>query len=195
MTWPWVVLTPIPCSVLGTANCFGSLHLPSCSHLPVCISGVLRMSSLFRANSSFKQTPMKPLPPVLLPPPLTIQNSLCHASVSCPYLLMSFPGDTQRKVPGFQVMLVGGFGWRWQRGWAGWSWSRAESAQGVILSRQGCSPGRHSYASSCLSSFSPVNWQTPFCHMHTLFTGHSAGGPCKEMIKPWLGLYTGDLGV
>lgn len=96
-------------SVLGTANCFGSPHLPSCSHLPVCISGVLRMSPLFRANSSFKTTTKPPLP-ALLPPPFTTQNSLCHASVSCPCLLMSFPGDAQRKVPGFQVMLVGGFG-------------------------------------------------------------------------------------
>lgn len=181
-------LTPV-CWV--TAHRTASLCLPSCPHLPVSISGVLRMSSLFWANSSFKKTnkTLSPCAPTTASynPEFTVP-----CSVSCPYLLMSFPEDTQRKVPGFQVMLVGGFGWRWLRGWAGWSWSPAESAQGIILSRQGCSAGHHSPASFCLSLFLPHQLANScsFCHGHTLFSGHSAGGPCTQMIKPWLGLST-----
>lgn len=183
-------------SVLVTAHCTGSLRLPSCPHLPVCISGVLRTSSLFRANSSFKQT-NKQNPFSLCSYRHLLQSRIhCAMFGSMPVSVDEFPWRHSEK----GAWLSSNAGWFWMKmaAWvsgviltAGWV------STGIVLSRQGRSVGRHSHAAFCLSLLLPRQLANAcsFCHGHTLFSGHSAGGPSKQMVKPWLGLSTGDLGV
>lgn len=135
-------------SVLATASCFGSLHLPSCSHLPACISGVLRMSSLFRANSSFKtnnnETPSPCAPAITSYNPEFTVPCFCLMPVS----VDEFPWRYSEKGAWFSSNA----GWRFRMKMATW-------VSGVILIKGWVSKG---------SSLADKDAHQAVIHMHPL---------------------------